>query len=95
MICRRWAGLRKEEIETDDFTKTKRNRPTMPILRLLLGLPSSTFFSAAAAFLGGILVFLAAKEPVTENFLAQTGTVRPVSADRDGGMQQSSLLRLS
>lgn len=35
--------------------RVEMNRPTIPIFKLLLGLPSRTFFSAAGAFLGGIL----------------------------------------
>jgi hypothetical protein len=42
------------------------NKPTMPILRLLLGRPSNVFFSWAGAFLGGIF-FLACAVAVDEN----------------------------
>lgn len=42
------------------------NAPTIPILRLLLGRPSKTFFSWAGAFLGGILFAFACDVAETE-----------------------------
>lgn len=45
---------------------------TIPIDKLLPGLPRSTFFSGAAAFLGGIRDFLAGQRVETEKQATST-----------------------
>ena len=58
MIFRRWEDLGAQRcIIDEDVGFVSENKPTMPILRLLLGRPRRVFFSGAPAFLGGILFF--------------------------------------
>jgi hypothetical protein len=64
-IFRRSAGLHVY-LERVVETRFCLRAPTMPILRLLLGRPRMAFFSAAAAFFGGIL-FLTWVGTVDEN----------------------------
>jgi len=56
------------EVSTSTAQRSAENKPTMPILRLLPGLPRRIFFSWAAAFFGGIL-FLMLSGAVEENGL--------------------------
>lgn len=44
-----------------------KNKPTMPIFRLLLGRPSRVFFSGAAVFLGGIFFLMESDGDVEKN----------------------------
>lgn len=64
-------------LKNDDLPTLGRPRNQIPIFKLLPGLPSSVFFSAAAAFLGGILDFFFAAATGVEKILREQ--------DRDGG----------
>lgn len=59
-------GRPKEDVGLRKGLNVK-NKPTMPILRLLLGRPSRVFFSGAADFLGGIFFLMESDGDVEKN----------------------------
>ena len=61
-------GRPTTELSTNTAQTGVENKPTIPILRLLPGLPRRIFFSWATAFFGGIL-FLMLSRAVDENGL--------------------------
>lgn len=59
-------GRPKEDVGLRKGLNVK-NKPTMPIFRLLLGRPSKVFFSSAAAFFGGIFFLMESDGDVEKN----------------------------
>ena len=54
-----WETWRRVQVRREDEMDEDWNRPTIPIFRLFPGLPRRIFFSAAAAFFGGMVLFFA------------------------------------
>lgn len=66
------------------LTFQKKDLPTIPIFKLLLGRPSNTFFSGGAAFFGGIRFFMKIEGVVLKKtergrWFVRTGKLQPAT----------------